>query len=278
MKLLHPNYKTPKKLSELEKYKDDGVYNLIPEDEQLKLNEFLISFDKYRDEKKEKITDANLYLNLPFSINDKSWKSKQKDIEIIDRICEKRKELKILDFCGWNGWLSNYLSGKGHNVITTDIFINKFDGLKAINYYKNSFTALQLLPNEIWRINETFDLIIFNRNWAYLENKEEIFTLAKSMLNSNGIILFTGLTFYKKSLIVEKQISNSSVNFESKYGIPLFYFKAKGYLDNDDLIYLKKEATLYPYNFFKNLLKRLFLSNKSHLYAIYRNDKITISY
>ena len=39
-----------------------------------------------------------------------------------------KKNLHILDYGGWNGWLSNYLSQKGHQLVTTDLFIDEFDG------------------------------------------------------------------------------------------------------------------------------------------------------
>ncbi|WP_339833383.1 methyltransferase domain-containing protein [uncultured Flavobacterium sp.] len=273
MKLVHPDFETPKELNQLEIYQDEGVYCLIPKDKKDKLSYFLNSFDNYRTQTNQKITDSNLYSNLPFSINDNSWKSKQKDIYIVDKICGTRKELRILDIGGWNGWLSNYLTMKGHTSVTTDIFIDRFDGLKAVNHYNNPFVALQLLPNEIWRVQESFDLIIFNRNWAYLENHQEILSMAKSKLNKNGTILFTGLTFYKNSSKIEKQISESSDYFEKKYGIPLLYFKTKGFLNNVDLAFLKNETTLFPYNVLKTLLKRLFLSKKNHQFAIYRQNE-----
>ncbi len=273
MKIVHPDFDTPMKLMELDAYKDEGVYCSIPSEEKKKLNYFLTSFKKFRTEKNQRITNASLYPNLPFSIKDKSWKSKQKDIGIIDKICRTKTSLKVLDIGGWNGWLSNYLTLKGHSVVVTDIFLDTFDGLKAVNHYEKPFLALQLFPSEIWRIQESFDLIIFNRNWAYIENHSETFSIAKSKLAKNGTILFTGLTFYKNAYHIEKQLAESTIAFEKKYGIPLLYFPTKGYLNHDDFMFLKKEAELYPYNAIKSLFNKILLSQKNHQFAIYKKDE-----
>jgi hypothetical protein len=178
--------------------------------------------------------------------------------------------LRVLDIGGWNGWLSNYLAVKGHSVVTTDIFMDRFDGLKAVNHYEKPFTALQLLPNEIWRIQETFDLIIFNRNWAYIPNHQEVLSMAKSKLAKNGTILFTGLTFYKNTTKIEEHFSGANKAFEKQYGIPISFFATNGYLNENDLLFLKKEAELYPYNAFATYLRKIVSSRRNHQFAVYR--------
>lgn len=270
MKILHPDNNEFKNLNELLNYKKEGVFDLIPKEEKEKLNTFLKNFEDFRERKKQKIKDPSLYNNLPYSINDSSWKSKQKDIQIVNKICGKRKELKILDFGGWNGWMSNYLTSKGHYLVVTDIFLDEFDGLKAIKYYNNSFIALQLLPNEIWRIQESFDVIIFNRNFAYLENKERLLNDAKKMLTKNGIIMLTGLAIYQFPEKIIYSLKKLEEEFINLYNSPFFLFKYKGYLDNNDLKYLKESGfNIYKYSFFKHLIKRI-ISRKSfnNYYAI----------
>ena len=88
MKILHPDFNEPKELVQLEMYKDEGVYSIIPKQEKVRLNYFLKSFENYREELNQKIIDSTLYDNLPFSIKDRLWKSKQKDIKIIDKLID----------------------------------------------------------------------------------------------------------------------------------------------------------------------------------------------
>lgn len=258
IKLIHPSHNKPMTLQELDEYHDKGVYNLISKKDRGRLDYFLTCFEQYRKEKNERIIDISLYNDLPFSIKNRSWKSKRKDIKIINKIIGKKKQLSILDIGSWNGWLSNYLSSKGHYVVSTDIFSDEFDGLKAKNHYMNDFLAIQLMPDEVWRIQHGFDLIIFNRNWPYIENQKPVFEHAKSLLNNEGTILFTGLTFYKKPFAFETKLDIEKLSFEKKYKISLLFFNTKGYLNIQDYYLLKKMGvTLESYDKIRGVLNKI---------------------
>lgn len=273
MKILHPDYNESLDLEALKAFESDGVYSIIAQEDRDRLAYFLNSFEKFRAEKKQRITDESLYPTLPFSINDKSWQSKQQDLKIIDKICKNKTSLKILDIGAWNGWLSNCLAQKGHQVVATDIFSDEYDGLKAIKHYKSHFTALQILPEDLWRIQETFDLIIFNRNWAYFENPEKMFSLIKDKLAQNGTILFTGLTFYRNPEKIKQQMVLANEAFQEQYGIPLLFFPSKGYLDQKDFRFLKQKAEIYPYHYLTFSIKKLLQYKMSHQFAIYQNHE-----
>ena len=276
MKVRHPDYMEAQDLNDLKQHQLDGVYDFIPNEKKEQLHHFLNCFTDFREQRNERIKDITLYQNLPFSIHDNSWKSKRKDLKIIENILKNRKNLHILDYGGWNGWLSNYFAQKGHQVVTTDIFIDEYDGLKAMKYYKNKFIAIQLLPTDIWRIEATFDVIIFNRNWAYLENKEEILNHAKRLLKEDGIIILTGLavyTFPEKIILAFKKLQE---DFFKLYATPLLIYQSKGYLDTKDLKFLKKNAFKnYQYAPFKSIIKNI-ISRKSFntYYSIYKKQSI----
>ena len=269
MKIKYPNSNQSNGIINLEKYNDNGVYCLIPEDKKEKLAYFLKAFQEYRTENEQRILNVALYKNLPFSIADVAWKSKQKDIKIVTDLCQNKTNLKILDIGAWNGWLSNHLSKNGHQIVATDIFLDAFDGLKALQHYNNDFLALQLFPNELWRIEATFDVIIFNRNWAYIENKEAVFLDVKKLLKPHGKILFTGLTFFRDASKIEQQLQKMDVNFKTKYNIPILYFKTKGYLNYDDYTFFKEGFKLYPYNAIKHFIKKMLFAKSYFHYAIY---------
>lgn len=276
MKVRHPDFKESQDLKNLKKYQLEGVYDFISNEKKEQLHHFLNCFTDFREQRDERIKDITLYQNLPFSIHDNSWKSKRKDLKIIENRIKGRKNLDILDYGGWNGWLSNYFTKKGNRLVTTDIFIDEFDGLKATKYYKNKFIAIQLLPTDIWRIEATFDVIIFNRNWAYLENKEEILNHAKRLLKKDGIIILTGLavyTFPEKIILAFKKLQE---DFFKLYATSLLIYQSKGYLDTKDLKFLKKNAFKnYQYAPFKSIIKNI-ISRKSFntYYSIYKKQSI----
>lgn len=265
MKILHPDHKIAKPLSQLTEYLDEGVYSIISAEEKEKLKYFLKCFEEYRKEKNEKISDTTLYNNLPFSINTPSWKAKQKDVKIIERLIARRKNLKILDIGCWNGWLCNYLTEKGHRVVGVDVFTDELDGLKAKKHYTNNFILFQLIPEEIFRIQSKFDLIIFNRNWAYISDQQTIFNHTKNMLLKNGIILFTGLTFYRNPKKIIQHLAKTNKYIKNKYDISILYKPSKGYLDKTDFFFFKKNCIeLVNNNEFKN--KFNFIVKKLNLF------------
>lgn len=274
MKILHPDNNEYKNLNELLNYKKEGVFDLIPKEEKERLNTFLKNFEDFRERKKQKIKETHLYNNLPYSISDSSWKSKQKDLTIIRDLTKNKTNLKILDFGAWNGWLSNQLSAKNHTLTATDIFVDEFDGLKALKHYNNKFIAMQLLPNEIWRIQERFDVIIFNRNFAYLEDKEQILKDAKKILTKDGIIILTGLAIYNSPEKIINSFKKIEEEFINIYKSPFLLFKCKGYLDKKDTTLLKENNfKIYKYSSFKYIIKRI-ISRKSFntFYAVYKNQ------
>jgi len=272
MKLLHPNKEKYLSIKELKVYYKDGYYKLIDEKNIERLNYFLSSFEAYGKNKELKLIEKDLYDNLPFSIHTKVWKERQKDIKIVDHFINNRLNLDMLDIGSWNGWLANYLSKKGHEVVATNIFIDEINGLTAKKFYKSNFISLQLFADELFRIEHKFDIIIFNRNWPYIKNEVEAFEQAKKLLKKNGTIIFTGLPIYIKSDAIEKKLKLADEEFMNTYGISLYYNATKGYLNNlDKLWFSENDIQIKPYNKLKYFLRMIFPKKVSICYGIFKN-------
>ncbi len=273
MVILHPNKNQYLPLNDLSEYLIDGIYNLISIEESEKVDYFLKSFENYRDLNKLKITNTKFYEGLPFSISTSPWLERQKDVKFISKIIEGKTNLKILDVGAWNGWLSNYLTKKSHRLVALDLFTDSYDGLGAHKHYKSKYISIQVYPDEIFRIKDAFDLIIFNRNWAFFQNPQKVFEDAKRILSPNGTILFTGLAFYQNPIIAKKQLEKTNKNFKKSYGIPLLYKNSKGYLTlKDKLFFEKNNALLFLDNPIKNFVKLLFPKKPKIYYATYTKD------
>lgn len=272
MKLLHPSKDKHLSLNELDEYYKDGYYKIIDEKNEQRLNYFLSSFEAYAKNKGLKIIGSDLYDNLPFSIHTKVWKERQKDIRIINHFIGNKLNLSVLDIGSWNGWLSNYLSKRGHEVIATNIFTDEINGLSAKKYYDSNYISLQLFADELFRIDHKFDIIIFNRNWPYIKNEEMAFMQAKKLLKKNGAIIFTGLPVYRNSGVIEKKLKLADEEFINTYGISLYYNATKGYLNNDDEIWFNKNnIQIKPYNKLKYFLKMIFPKKALLCYGIFKN-------
>ncbi|MBC3845574.1 methyltransferase domain-containing protein [Winogradskyella echinorum] len=275
MKILHPNNDQYCSLDELKNYYSNGYYSIISDDEKEKLNYFLNAFQDYRKTKNLIITDNTLYKNLPFSIHTTEWKERQKDVKIIDATIGNKQNLEILDVGSWNGWLCNYLTKKGHNLTGINFFDDAFDGLKTNIHYNTKFTLLQMQADELYRIEKKFDLIIFNRNWAFFQNHDTVFNDAKKLLSTNGLIIFTGLAIYKNPTLIKQHFESKNLEFKKRYNIPLFYNQSKGFLDYKDKKWLKKsDIKLNPYNRLKNILKHYFPKRPKIYFGIYFNSNL----
>lgn len=273
MKILHPNNTKSLPLEKLDNYLKDCIYDVIDAKEREKLDHFLKSFEEYRTSNNLVIKDVSLYKNLPFSIYSEEWKERQKDIYVIDEKIKNKKNLKILDVGSWNGWLSNYLSNKGHQVTALNLFMDEYDGLLSKNKYETTYTSLQINVEELYRIEDQFDCIVFNRNWAFFNNAQKVFNDAKKMLTPNGEILFTGLAFYKNPVKAKKNLELMNEKFETKYKIPIIYNDSKGYLDADDFsFFTRNNISLQSYQKVKNFIKLLFPKKARIYYGCYKNN------
>jgi SAM-dependent methyltransferase len=274
MKILHPNNDKFCSLNDLKNYYSNGYYSIISDNEKEKLNYFLNSFQDYRKKNNSTITNKNVYKDLPFSINDITWRERQKDAKIIDKLIKNKKHLEVLDVGSWNGWLCNHLSKKGHNLTGINLFTDEFDGLKSYVNYATKATLLQMHADELFRVDKKFDLIIFNRNWAFFNKKQVVLDDAKKKLTKNGQILFTGLAFFKNPLTIKHQFQIKKEEFQINYQIPLFYKKSKGYLNFNDQKFFKKNAILLnSYSIFRNYVKLFFSKKPIIYYGLLKNNK-----
>ncbi|PQJ79349.1 class I SAM-dependent methyltransferase [Polaribacter porphyrae] len=272
MKILHPNNDMHSTLEELKSYYSDGFYSIIADNEKEKLNIFLNAFANQRKVNNDFINDKSLYKNLPFSMNTITWKERQKDAKIIAKLIENRTHLEILDVGCWNGWLCNYLSQKGHNLTGINFFKDEIDGLKCYENYDTKSILLQMHVDELFRIEKKFDIIVFNRNWAFFENKTKTLSIAKKILNPNGRIIITGLAFYRNTSNIKDYFNYKKKEFKKKYNISLFYKKSKGYLDfNDKKVLKENNISIYSYNALKNFLKILFPKKPIIYYGLFTN-------
>lgn len=273
MKILHPNKKVYLPIKDLTNYYNDGFYSMIDSKEENKLNYFLEAFEDSRSAYKDRIYDTKLYPNLPFSINTSEWKERQRDIKIIEKFIKNKTNLNILDVGSWNGWLSNYLTIQKHHVVALSLFKNGFDGVKSHNKYKTNFVSIQMHTDEIFRIEAKFDLIIFNRNWAFVTDKQKVFNDATKLLAKNGIILFTGLPFYKNAIDIKNIIHIRNNKFIKKYKIPLFYKPSKGFFEYSDFSFFRKNnIKSASYQIIKNTIKLVFPKKVRLFYCSYQKN------
>jgi 2-polyprenyl-3-methyl-5-hydroxy-6-metoxy-1,4-benzoquinol methylase len=118
----------PKALSLL---KQEGeIFTCLEPGCHQKLKPYLTRFEETRKEEKSgEGLGKELYPSLPFGTKGFEWTYRQQSLEILERLISKYSKADVLEVGSWNGWLSNRLAAPGHNVLATDYFSDKTNGL-----------------------------------------------------------------------------------------------------------------------------------------------------
>ena len=91
----------------------------------------------------------------------------------------KKKNIKILELGGDDGYIAKCLADKGYNIISTDIS-PKFPSI---------FPVTKIKDEELDFPSETFDLIFTSHVIAHVKNLELFFREIKRVLKKDGLII-----------------------------------------------------------------------------------------
>lgn len=218
---------------------EEGVFRYFEPQFLTQLDHYLKCFEEFNAAYLGVQVDPEIMPDLPFSLNDRTWKERQKDLVLI------REELKtnseILEIGSWNGWLANALSREGHSVTAVDYFLDDLNGLKARKHYPESvWTSLNIDVDDIDLLNPVFDVIIFNRGVSYYSDFEGVITKAKNLLVDNGKIIITGLNVVGDNEDANIFYDQTNDVFKEQYGISMeIKPDSKKMLCDEDLTFLR---------------------------------------
>jgi 2-polyprenyl-3-methyl-5-hydroxy-6-metoxy-1,4-benzoquinol methylase len=204
------------------------------------LNSYLERFETIREEQGYRIKDTTIYPNLPyidnvFGKNESEWYLFRRDLKIIRNALKGRSKLEILNYGSWNGWLSNRLVLDGHRVTAIGYFIDEFDGLGAKQYFPSEWLAIQTDLDDLSILEKNFDAIIFNRGIQFEEKPAIKVNTLINKLRPDGILIITGIDFYRDPRKRARDITNLVEDYRKKYNFNLFIRPTKGYIDRADI-------------------------------------------
>jgi SAM-dependent methyltransferase len=258
----------------------NGVLELTAEPFRSKLEAYLKTFEPYREKEGMRIKDPGIYPNLPFSKpleNDPSWRAKQMDWKVVHSFLRDLPGPKGLDYGAWNGWLSNRLSAEGLDMTAASYFVDPFDGLGAIQHYSNKFQAIQMNMEDPFILDETYDLIVINRGLSFFQDPLGLLRELKAKLNPGGILLATGLFFFRKLNKRMKFLESLKESYKSETGTELFLTQTSASLDWHDLkAFREGEWHLQAYRFwqYRGWFTRIFPERPFLCYGWYKNPEL----
>jgi len=222
---------------------DEGVLILLSASFRIELTAFLEKFEPLRQTEAKRLLDPAVYESLPFTPELQSnheWRMRRYDVEILEKLLAGRKQQRILDIGAWNGWLSHWLTKKGHQVTAVDYFIDKYDGLQAMNFYKERWQAIQMDLTDLGVINGRFDVVVLNRCVQFYADPVAYALAAKEKVADGGLFILTGLSFFRDPRPKIESVAAFQQHLRH-HDIPDFK-PMKGYLDFEDKHRLEKEG------------------------------------
>ncbi|CAG5076344.1 class I SAM-dependent methyltransferase [Parvicella tangerina] len=218
-------------------------------------------FINYRKTTNQCITDADRIRNLPYSVQDRTWRNKTDTLTLIKKEIEEKKVLDVLIVGSGNGWLANQLAQIGHSVLGTDILFYEFDGLKTIKHYDSTFRHILLHPHDINKLSGNFDLIIFENNLPYIKGVYKVVEESKGLLKKRGKIMCTGINVSQNVQKEKERIKSLEEYFQSEWNHSINTYSTKMYFDREDFKSLKKlgfnlKVRRESRNIFNQLLSR----------------------
>lgn len=283
MKLLCPNCHAPLNTESYicknnHRFKvDDGVLILLGEEFAEKLNPRLSWFSEIRKNKLGRYLKPQVYPLLPYGdavSENVEWRLRQCDWEILLPLLKDRKRQRVLEIGPYNGWLTHRMAKLGLDITAIDYFIDDLDGLKTKKYYLEEWKSIQMDIRDLAIIDASFDIILVNRCLQFFEDPVEYFGSLKGKISQNGMIILTGLQFFKNPQQKQKQLEMEKLNFKREHNFDFMLVPFKGYLEFEDKQKLSlQNVNLHPYSrLFANNLKSLIRpSLPRHYFGIYHH-------
>lgn len=250
-----------------------GVLPLVSAEFQHSLNAFTSAFQKLRSAENKRLLDPAAYAQLPFGQDGAAWRVRQYDLAIVQKLLAHRPRLRILEIGAWNGWLTHHLAAWGHEVVAIGEFSEPFDGLGAESHYAETWQTIQMNTADLSLFSSRFDVVILNRCVAFFEEPTAYLRQAAGLIDPGGLLVATGLGFYKNTAQKQAEVSADSQHFSAHNAIPFRHYK--GYLDAQDAAQFRTDGVaLFSYPQWRmrlGELKELFRPNRpSYKYALYQ--------
>ncbi len=232
----------------------DGVWRFLLPQRRDYFSQFVREYETVRQAEGRGSSDAAYYRALPFE--DLSgrmatdWKIRARSYRslvqrVVQPLEEKKKvPLKVLDLGAGNGWLSNRLAQRGHQVAAIDLLTNAQDGLGAFIYYKVAFTPLQAefeaLPFEAGEA----DLVVFNASFHYSVDYAVTLQEALRVLQPGGWVVILDSPVYRQADSGEQMVRERQARFRELYGFASNALPSRNYLTEQGLEDLASQVGL----------------------------------
>jgi SAM-dependent methyltransferase len=228
--------------------KVDGIWRfLLPEREE-GYTGFIRDYEAVRRFEGRGSADESYYRTLPYH-GTSDWKIRSASFDtfveqVLAPIEKTGKHLRIVDMGAGNGWLSNRLSSRGHEVAAVDLTINDFDGLGCHRFYDSTFTSVQAEFDHLPFPDRSVDMILFNASLHYSVNYEQTLLEALRALDVDGNLIVLDSPVYQDAGSGSSMVREREEQFTKRYGFPSNSLQSENYLTYSRLQALANKLNL----------------------------------
>ncbi len=218
----------------------DGIWRmLLPEREEY-FSHFIRDYETVRRAEGRGSHDKTYYNNLPYrdlsGRMSSDWRIRAKSFDaflkrvIVPMERNITRPLQILDLGAGNGWLSNRLASRGHQVAAVDLMVNDFDGLGCYRFYDSIFLPVQAEFDHLPVFEDSTDVILFNASLHYSVNIEQTLGEALRVLNQSGLLAIIDSPVYHDASSGAQMVSERDAHFQKQYGFASNNLSSENYL------------------------------------------------
>ena len=268
----------------------DGVWHFLTAEQLSNYQQFIEEYETIRQAEGRHHPDPMFYRLLPFPPTDDPladmWRQRAdsftKLLKSVVEPCETAatmrnikdeksylaNQLNILDLGAGNGWLSNRLAARGHQVTAVDLTTNTFDGLGCHAYYQHRFTAVQATFSQLPFLIETVDLAIFNASFHYATDYTAVLDEVWRLIRPGGMLAVIDTPVYRWAKSGEKMVAERQKKFSDTYGFPSNALNSQNFITYYQITQFANQLqTRYRLHHLVSPTRRLWRRVKNRIYG-----------
>ena len=224
----------------VEYHRVNGVWHMLAADRRPMFDQFICEYETVRRAEGRQSADPDFYRQLPFVAADhpdhQMWQQRAASFLVFMKQILSPLEsgsptpLTILDIGAGNGWLSNQLGKRGHNMTAVDLTINDFDGLGVCQLYNTPITSIQADFDQLPLENNRFDLVIFNASFHYSTDTSNSLCESLRVLKNTGNLIIIDTPIYQNGATGRQMVAEREAAFKQQYGFPSNSLKSVNFL------------------------------------------------
>ncbi|MCL5995393.1 MAG: methyltransferase domain-containing protein [Chloroflexi bacterium] len=206
----------------------EGIWRFLPPERVDHYQPFLDQYRVVRRDQGWGSSSASYYRQLPWveptDPQQMIWSLRRQHYQaFVEKVLQPLEQtrgaaLTILDLGAGNGWLSNRLSARGHNVAAIDINVDRSDGLAARIYYEHDYLAIQAEFDRLPLAPGQADLVIYNGSLHYACDVRTSLHEGMRILRSAGQLVIVDSPFYEDPTSGEAMVHERQTDFAQRYG------------------------------------------------------------